>query len=213
MATGGFETARLADLERADGWAPIRKALGIRSFGINAWTSDEAGGTLIPEHDERPSGHEELYLVISGSATFTVDGEVLDAPAGTAVFLRDPSLTRAALAASPGTTVVSVGGAPGQAFAPRSWEINRDVFALLDAGQASAAKEILTSALREYEDRGFIFYNLACAEAQLGETEAALGHLGSAIRQEPDLRQSAKHDGDLEPLRAHPRFREIVGSP
>jgi tetratricopeptide (TPR) repeat protein len=206
----GFETAQLSDLMREDGWAPIRKFFGIQSFGINAWTAHEAGGTLIPKHDERPSGHEELYLVIDGHATFMVNGEALAAPVGTLVFVRDPAVARGAVAAEPGTTVVSLGAVPGQAYAPRSWETNRDVFALLDAGDAAAAKRVLTEALDRYSDPGALLYNLACAETQLGETDAALDHLRAALREDRSLAESARHDADLEPLRSDSRFLELI---
>lgn len=56
----------------------MRHRLGIGAFGINAWTAQEAGQEIIGEHDElgpRAGNHEELYIVISGAATFTVDGE------------------------------------------------------------------------------------------------------------------------------------------
>lgn len=212
MSAAGFDTARLADFEREDGWAPIRKRFGIQSFGINAWSAREAGGTLVPQHDERASGHEELYLVISGRAAFTVDGEVLDAPDGTIVYVRDPNLERGAVASSRDTTVISVGGRPGHAYEPRSWETNRDVFALLDAGDAASAKEVLLGALDQYGDVGFVLYNLACAETQLGEVDAALDHLRDAIRAEPSLAQSVKDDDDLKLLRTDPRFDELNGS-
>ena len=39
----GYETASLEELRRDDGWAPIRLALDIRSFGINSWTGRDAG--------------------------------------------------------------------------------------------------------------------------------------------------------------------------
>ena len=44
---------------------------------------------LISEHDEIRFGHEELYLLVAGKATFTVDGEDAEAVPGTAVFVRD----------------------------------------------------------------------------------------------------------------------------
>src|SRR5689334_4143525 len=116
-----YETARIGELERDDGWSPIRKRFGIQAFGVNAWTVDEAGATLISEHDEVPSGHEELYLVVAGRATFTVDGDELDAPAGTLVFVRDPAAKRGAVAAEGGTTVLIVGARPGAAYRPRAW--------------------------------------------------------------------------------------------
>jgi tetratricopeptide (TPR) repeat protein len=210
VATSAYQTARLADLERPDGWSPIRLALDVRAFGINAWTAREPGGSVIPDHDEQSSGHEELYLVTAGHATFTVDGDEVDAPAGTIVLVRDPTATRGAVAREAETTVVSVGAKPGEAYRPRAWETNRDVFALLDSGEHAEAKRVLTEALEHYEDRGALFYNLACAEAQLGETDAALEHLRAALKERPPLAEAAASDADLEPLRGDPRFPAIV---
>jgi tetratricopeptide (TPR) repeat protein len=210
MAGTDYETARIADLERADGWSPIRRHLDVQAFGINAWTAHEPGAGIIPEHDEQPSGHEELYLVVAGRASFTVGGEEVDAPAGTIVFVRNPKATRSAAALDPGTTVLAVGGRPGEAYRPRAWETNADVFAMLDSGRHEEAKHVLIEALDRYEDRGTLLYNLACAEAQLGETDAALDHLGAAVQERPSLAESARDDDDLEPIRDDPRFEDLV---
>jgi hypothetical protein len=64
----------------------VREHLGIHSFGVNAFTPAE-DGTLISEHDEAGSGQEELYIVLDGKATFEVDGEVVEAPPGTLVYV------------------------------------------------------------------------------------------------------------------------------
>jgi len=207
-----YETARIADLERADGWSPIRLRLGVQAFGINAWTAHEPGATIISEHDERPSGHEELYLVVAGRASFTVGGEQVDAPVGTIVFVPSPATTRGAVAAEPGTTVLAVGAQPGEAYRPRAWETNADVIAMLDSGRHEEAKQLLVEALDRYEDRGTILYNLACAEAQLGETDAALDHLSAALQERRDLAKHARDDGDLEPIRADPRFEGVLAA-
>ena len=211
MGNEAYQTARVSDLERPDGWSPIRRELDVRSFGINAWTAQEPGAPVIPEHDEDPSGHEELYLVTAGHATFTVDGDEVDAPSGTIVFVRDPTVTRGAVAREAGTTGVSAGAKPGEAYRPRVWEVNHDVFALLDSGKPAEAKRLLENALERYDERAPIFYNLACAEAQLGETDAALEHLRAALEERPSLAENARDDADFEPLRGDPRFAEIVG--
>ena len=179
-------------------------------LSVNAWTAREAGAPVIPEHHEQPTGHEELYLVTAGHATFTIQGDEVDAPAGTLVFVRDPAAARGAVAREAGTTVLSVGGKSGEAYRPRSWETNRDVFPLLDSGRHAEAKRLLTDALDRYDDRSTIFYNLACAEVGLGETDAALEHLRAAIGERPSLAEDARGDADLEPLRDDPRFAEIV---
>ena len=107
-------------------WKPLRLHLGIESFGINAWQAREAGQLLIERHTETEDSetrHEELYVVTTGRATFEVDGNALDAPAGTLVYVPDPDSVRQAVAEEAGTTVVVVGGTPGEAFTPSAWEV------------------------------------------------------------------------------------------
>jgi hypothetical protein len=133
--SAGFTTAHLDTIEPIvfdsddePDWKPLRHELGIGAFGVNAWVAPAAGDQAIERHDEAPkeggtSGHEELYVVVSGAARFTVDGEELDAPAGTLVFVSDPGLTREAVATEPNTTVLVVGAARGVAFEPSDWEV------------------------------------------------------------------------------------------
>ena len=95
----------------------VRSTLGIQSFGINAYGTTAADVPVVREHDESSpwaSGHEELYVVVAGRATFTVDGEEIDAPAGTLVLVRDRNATRGAVAHEPGTQVLAIGGAPAR---------------------------------------------------------------------------------------------------
>jgi quercetin dioxygenase-like cupin family protein len=103
-------------------WIPVRHHFGIETFGINIWRGQE-DGTVIPEHDESGSGAPELYYVVEGQATFTVAGDEVDAPAGTCVWVTDPSAKRAGRTSAPGTLVLSVGAAaPGQAYTPAGWD-------------------------------------------------------------------------------------------
>jgi tetratricopeptide (TPR) repeat protein len=204
----GFEVTHLDEIERASGrevWIPIRRSLGVQSFGVNAWAGDE-GAELIVEHDEVPTGHEELYLVLSGTATFTVGGETTEAPAGTLVFVRDPAIQRGAVAGTGGATILSMGAKPGEAFSVSPWEVTSDVFPLFDRGEYAEAKRILEDAAREFPDQGLYLYNLACAEAQLGEREAALDHLARAAELEDRFAEYAQGDDDLASLRDDPRF-------
>jgi tetratricopeptide (TPR) repeat protein len=207
-----YETASIADMEDSRGWAPIRKRFGVESFGINAWTAHEAEGRIIPEHDEVPSSHEELYLVVAGHATFTVDGEEIDAPQGTVLFVRDPAAKRGAHAREAGTTVLAVGAKPGAVYQPRSWEANAEILALFDQGQHEKAKKLLTDALPKYEDKAGILYNIACAESMLGEADEALEHLKQALEAQPSFAENAREDPDFEPIRSDPRFAELVGA-
>jgi hypothetical protein len=115
----GWEVASLTALESMPGpgtlrWTPVRRHFGITAYGINAYTAVEAGQDVVEEHSEERLGHEELYLVVSGSATFVLDGEEVTVPAGSVVFLRDPAVRRYARADEPGTTVLAIGGKPGR---------------------------------------------------------------------------------------------------
>jgi mannose-6-phosphate isomerase-like protein (cupin superfamily) len=127
MAGGsGFTRVAVTDLPTLpDGeaaWAPVRHALDIAAFGVNAFTAQRSGAVVIEDHDESDSRHEELYVVLTGRAEFTIGDESFDAPAGTLVAVRDPDLRRVARAGQAQTTVLAVGGTRGQAFEPREWE-------------------------------------------------------------------------------------------
>ena len=129
MKARGFATATIDELPRlrfddpgGPEWRPLRRHLGIRAFGTNVWFAQESGEQVIERHDEAGFDHEELYFVVAGEATFRVGDEEVAAPAGTFLVVSDPALTREAVARAPGTTVLSVGAAPGRAFEVGEWE-------------------------------------------------------------------------------------------
>src|SRR3954462_6950021 len=99
-------------------WRPVRQALGTRIVGMGGYTADRAGQIVIEGHTESEDGmgHQEVYVVLRGRATFTLDGTELDAPAGTFVAVNDPGVHRRAVAAGTGPGGPSPGGPP--AFAP-----------------------------------------------------------------------------------------------
>ena len=195
-------------------WAMVRTHFDIRSFGVNAYIAEEPGIEVIGEHDEVGEGaphHEELYFVSEGHATFTVNGDEIDAPAGTFVFVRDPAATRKAVAKEAGTTVLIVGGKPGEAFTPSQWERNAEGLRLYSAGEYEKAAETYERFLAETPGNASFLYNLACTEAQLGRKEQALDHLRQAIETNPHLKESAPNDPDLDPIRDEPEFSAITG--
>ena len=126
------------------------------------------------------------------------------------MFVPDPATQRGAVAHEAGTTVLAMGGEPGAVYEPRDWETNAEVFPLLDRGEFETARGLLLAALAEGDDEPSLLYNLACAEAGLGDVDAALEHLRASIAQRPAFAESAKGDHDLAPLRDDPRFAAIV---
>jgi tetratricopeptide (TPR) repeat protein len=83
-------------------------------------------------------------------------------------------------------------------------------FADLRAGNLAGSKEAFLRALGVGYRRGTTHYNLACAEAQLGNDDAALRHLTAAEHAGMDVDQIAPGDDDLAPLRSNPDFRARV---
>lgn len=119
-----FRTARLDEIvaEQWPYWAPVRHHFGIGTFGVNAWRGG-AGDRVITPHSHEEDDEPELYVVISGAATFTVAGEDLEAPAVTFVWVDDPKAERVAFATADDTVVLSIGaGAQGRAYQPSGWD-------------------------------------------------------------------------------------------
>jgi uncharacterized cupin superfamily protein len=119
-----FEKAHIDEIaaKQWPHWIPIRHHFGIETFGMNAYRRDE-GEDAVPEHDESASGAPELFYVAAGHATFAVAGEEFEAPAGTCVWVNEPTARRSATAKADGTLVLAIGAAaPGQAYAPAGWD-------------------------------------------------------------------------------------------
>jgi len=185
-------------------WKPVRKTLGVTAFGINAYTAAAAGDEVVEDHTETQLGHEEIYVVVAGHATFTVDGEEVDAPAGTLVYLDDPGQRRAAVAREPGTTVLAIGGVPGR-HEVSAWEYFFPALPHMRAGDWDAARRLLEEALAEH-DFPVLHYQLACVEAQAGNRGRALDELNVAVAAAERFREHAAKDDDLASIRDDPRF-------
>ncbi|HXY84383.1 MAG TPA: hypothetical protein VEH52_02790 [Gaiellaceae bacterium] len=197
--------------ERGLEWRPIRRRLGVRPFGVNAYSTASPGGEVVEEHTETQLGHEEIYVVVRGHATFALDGEKVDAPAGTLVFVRDPAVLRTAIAVDDETLVLAVGGKPGEAFAPSAWESAFVASALMKEGRADEALAVMREENEAWPDQPAILYNLACIEALAGERDRALVDLGRAVELRPKLAELAERDTEFDAIRDDARFAEIVG--
>ncbi len=200
----GYEIASLTGVESLKGpgtlrWTPLRKHFGITAFGINAYTATEVGQDVVEEHTEERLGHEEIYLVVSGRATFVLDGEEVEVPAGSIVFLRDPKVKRYARAEEAGTTVLAVGGKPGS-HEVSGWEYFFAAYAIADEDLDGALAE-LEAGLAERPDHPPLHYHLACINARAGRLDEARRQLDRALELDPELQSYADEDEDLASLR------------
>lgn len=208
-----YAVAQLGEIDEiTDGrqpWRPVRHHFGISSFGITAWTGKEAGDQIINEHDEAGE-QEELYLVQSGRARFELDGETVDAPAGTFVYAQ-PGVKRVAFAEEPATTLVVVGGMPGEAYEVSGWEIWAPFHPLYQKGSYAEAAD---NARASVESAGYAMplYNLACCEVLAGRKDDAIGHLRAAFEKGSTdrLREVARKDSDLDAIRDDPALEELL---
>jgi mannose-6-phosphate isomerase-like protein (cupin superfamily) len=207
----GYEISRVDDLEvmPVNGgefvWRPVRRRFGITAFGSNAYSAEKAGQRVIEEHFER-DGHEEMYVVLRGRATFTLGDDEVDAGPGTLVFLR-PGTRRGAIAAEDDTFVLAVGAKPGVVFEPSPWE---GVFAALsyaEQGNLELGRELIAEAIAGSPDAWQGYYNAACMEARFGDADAAIAHLKRAVELEADAtKKAAENDSDLDSIRDRPDY-------
>jgi tetratricopeptide (TPR) repeat protein len=209
----GYAVAHLDEIDELDDgrepYRPIRHHLGITAFGVNSWTGHNAGDRILNEHDEAEES-EELYVVQQGRATFELDGERVDAPAGTLVFAR-PGIKRTAFAEEPETTILAIGGTPGEAYEPDGWELWAPLRPLYEQGEYAAAAERGRALVEAHPEYTTLFYNLACCESLAGHTTEALEHLRRSIEMSERSRAYAKGDSDFDPIRDEPAFKELVG--
>ena len=206
MVGGLPSVLNLGDLEKIDLgdliYRPIRRAMGVSAFGINAYTGENAGDEVIEDHDEQGDGsghHEELYVVLTGHATFTLDGETVDAPAGTFVFAR-PEQRRAASAVAEETTILVIGGKPGAAGPPSPFEYWYVAEPAYRAGEYEEAYSIAAEGLEHYPDNAPLQYQLGCYAARAGRLEDARAHVERAFELSPKAREWAVGDADLADL-------------
>ena len=199
---GGNDDGR----ERLD----VRGELGITSFGINAVRIPGAGN-LVREHVETGLGsseQEELYVVFGGAATFVLDGETVEAPAGSLVFVR-PQVKRSAVARDEGATLLIVGGTPGKAFEPALPEA-AEALAAYNAGDYETAVEKQRAVVEKRPDNLLALFNAACFEAKAGRTDDAIEHLRRAIAVDERINENISSDEDLDSIREDPRFEALT---
>jgi tetratricopeptide (TPR) repeat protein len=207
----GWDKADLAEIAAIPGpgtlqWTPVRRHFDIAAFGINAFVATEAGQDVVERHTETARQHEEVYVVVSGSATFTLGAEETDASAGTIIHVRDPAVERAAVAKEPGTTVLAIGSKPGAPYAPAPWEPVYAARSLGESADYEGAIAELKRGLELHPEHRMLLYRLAGWEALAGMRDDALEHLGRAVAQSEPLRAQAQTDEEFSSIRDDPRF-------
>jgi mannose-6-phosphate isomerase-like protein (cupin superfamily) len=179
-------------------WRPVRTALGTRIVGMSAYTAERVGQEVVEDHVEGRDGrdHDEVYVVLRGRATFRLDEESLDAPAGTFVSV-PASVRRQAVAAEPGTTVLALGGPSTFEPAGSDW-IERARPHMRD--RPVKARAILEELRAERPDSPGLLFGEALLHASQGDEVAARNSLRAAIDRAPVVRAHAQGEPLLAPL-------------
>jgi hypothetical protein len=206
---GGWTVARLDDVQTVPWqgseleWRPLRRALGTRIVGMAAFTAERAGQAVVEGHTEvsEGRGHEEVYFVLRGRATFTLDDATVDAPAGTFIAVRDATVFRRAVAAEPHTAVCALGGPP--TFEPSASEWIERARPLLRS-DPTEARELLDELRSERPESPGVRIGEALWALSQGEDGAARELLTSVIASNPELRAALEQDPDLGRLLTEP---------
>ncbi|HET7855242.1 MAG TPA: hypothetical protein VFL41_02185 [Gaiellaceae bacterium] len=217
----GYVFGRLDELEPAPLISPgatddgrqrldVRRRFDITSFGIQAFRAP-TGVDVIREHDETllgEAGQEELYVVLHGAATFEIDGESLEAPAGSLVHVR-PAARRKATAKDEGTTILVVGGTPGKAYEPAPEEV-AEAFVAYNGGdyEGALAKQLVV--VEKRPDDPVAHFNAGCFAARAGHADDAIEHLRRAVQINERIKELVATDEDLDSLREDKRFAELT---
>ena len=217
----GYVFAMLEELEPSPLVAPgatddgrerldVRRRFGVTSFGVQAFRAP-SGVDAIREHDETflgETGQEELYVVMNGSATFEIDGESFEAPAGSFVHVQ-PTSKRKATAKDDGTTILVVGNTPGKAYELPPEEV-REAFAAYGEGdyETAVAKQLVVVEKRPND--AVAHFNVACFAALAGRADEAIEHLQRAVEINERIRELMATDEDLDSIREDPRFAELM---
>ena len=210
-----YAVARLDEIDPlADGdyhYRPVRHHFGIQGFGVTAWVGTAAGDPVINDYDEESGPAEELFILVSGRARFTLDGQEVDVTPGTLVHTA-PGTPRTAVATEPGTTVLVVDGTPGKAYDATGWELWAPLRPLYDRGEYAELGARLEEAIAANPQYPMLVYNLACSESLSGRTADAIDHLRRAVSVSEKLRNDARTDADFDPIRDQPAFQALLGT-
>ena len=186
-------------------WRPVRRRFGITAFGTNAYSAEKAGQRVLEEHSE-PDGHEEMYVVLRGRATFMLGDDEVDAGPGTLVFVR-PGTRRGAIAAEDRTFLLAVGAKPGVVFEPSLWEDVFAAYSYAEQGDLERGRTLVQEAIDRAPEAWQGYYNSACIEARFGDADAAIAQLARSVELDAEAtKKAAASDSDLDSIRSRPDY-------
>jgi len=105
----GYDATAYDDVEPlSPGMYFLRDALDCEELGVTVVEADDGWEGM--EHDHADEGHEEVYVLLHGEATLTVDGDPVELGPGDAVRV-DADSTRDLAFSADGSKMV-IAGAP-----------------------------------------------------------------------------------------------------
>jgi hypothetical protein len=149
--------------------------------------------------------------VLDGNATFEVDGETFDAPAGTYVSVPPESRRKA----TGEGTVLAIGATPGEAYEAldwgEAWPFNNEAMKAYGEKRYDDAVDAMRRGLEQLPDSAGLNYNYACFATLAGETgDETFARLRRGVELFPPFRKMARTDDDFDAVRDDPRFEEAL---
>ncbi len=181
-------------------WLPLRAELRLRAFGLSGYLG-ETGEIVVPRHAESGGGagqHQELYVVLTGRASFTVEDETFDAPAGTLVLV-ERGERREARAKEPGTVVLAAGAPVDETYRVAPWEYGARARRARALGDLDELERVTEEGVATYGEHVTMLVGKACVAAQRGAHDEAVALLGRAF-DDPDFGEWARDEVAAEPL-------------
>ena len=126
--------------------------------------------------------------MLDGKATFEVDGESVDAPPGTFVFVGPESRRKA----TGDGTVLAIGATPGEAYQGidwgEAWPFHSESMKAYGEQRYADALEAVRAALEHMSDHAGLNYNYACFATLAGDTgDDTFAHLRRFRRAAPPV--------------------------
>src|SRR3954447_14744288 len=112
-----FTVKRIDDMTATfgGGFRLARAELGVTAWGMQVLDLPPNLTEGYPDHDHSETGQEEVFLVLRGSATMTVEGEEIELSPDVMVRVA-PDVKRCIRTGPEGARILALGGTPGTAY-------------------------------------------------------------------------------------------------